>query len=125
MKAKLCVAACLLIASSAVTSAQAPEAAADDFVKTHYAKYEYRIPMRDGVKLFASVYVPQAGAFKDAGPYPFLMTKTPYSCAPYGEDKFPARVGPSQELMESNDRNRPLSEIEKAGKHRRQAIWAR
>jgi putative CocE/NonD family hydrolase len=76
-------------------------AATDDFVKTHYAKYEYRIPMRDGVKLFTSIYVPQVGAFKDAGPYPFLMTKTPYSCAPYGEDKFPAQVGPSRELLES------------------------
>jgi putative CocE/NonD family hydrolase len=89
-----------LLAVGRDLSAQAP-AAADDFVKSHYAKYEYRIPMRDGVKLFASVYVPQVGVFKDAGPYPFLMTRTPYSCAPYGEDKFPSRVGPSQELMES------------------------
>ena len=56
------VAVCLVAAVRA--NAQAP-AAADDFVKTHYAKYEYRIPMRDGVKLFASVYVPQVGAFKD------------------------------------------------------------
>ena len=57
--------------------------------------------MRDGVKLFVSVYTPQAGAFKDPGPYPFLMTRTPYSCGPYGEDKMPARLGPSQELLES------------------------
>src|ERR1700682_3528209 len=61
-----------LLAVGRDLSAQAP-AAADDFVKSHYAKYEYRIPMRDGVKLFASVYVPQVGVFKDAGPYPFLM----------------------------------------------------
>ncbi|MGH9598115.1 MAG: CocE/NonD family hydrolase, partial [Edaphobacter sp.] len=80
--------------------AQAP-AAGDDYVKTHYAKYEYRIPMRDGAKMFAAVYVPKMGAFKDAGPYPFLMTKTPYSCAPYGVDNFPARIGPNKELMES------------------------
>src|SRR5215471_5659358 len=93
------VAVCLVAAVRAV-SAQAP-AASDDFVRTHYAKYEYRIPVRDGAKMFAAVYVPKAGAFKDAGPYPFLMTKTPYSCGPYGEDKYPARVGPSQELMES------------------------
>ena len=101
MKAGFLVGCCVFAMAAHAVSAQAPEAAADDFVKTHYAKYEYRIPMRDGVKLFASVYVPQAGAFKDAGPYPFLITRTPYSCAPYGEDKFPARVGPSQELMES------------------------
>ena len=70
------------------------------FVREHYAKYEYRIPVRDGIKLFASVYVPQTG-FKDPGPYPFLMTRTPYSCGPYGEDKMPARLGVSQELLES------------------------
>ena len=93
------VVVCFLVAVRGA-SAQAP-AAADDFVKAHYAKYEYRVPMRDGVKLFTSVYVPVKGAFKDAGPYPFLMSRTPYSCSPYGEDKMPARVGPSQELMES------------------------
>ncbi len=53
--------------------------------REHYTKYEYRIPMRDGVKLFTSVMVP-----KDASKtYPFLMTRTPYSVAPYGEDEFP------------------------------------
>ena len=37
-------------------------------VREHYTKYEYRIPMRDGVKLFTSVLVP-----KDASTaYPFL-----------------------------------------------------
>src|SRR5882757_7543553 len=98
MKAGLCVAAGLLC-SGIAAFAQAPAAAAsDEFVRTHFAKYEYRIPMRDGAKMFAAVYVPKLGAFKDAGPYPFLMTKTPYSCGPYGVDKFPARVGPSQEL---------------------------
>jgi len=102
MTAMLRVAVVCGLAMVAVGSwAQAPAAAADDFVRTHYAKYEYRIPMRDGVKLFANAYVPVAGAFKDAGPYPILMTKTPYSCSPYGEDKFAARVGPSTELMES------------------------
>jgi len=57
--------------------------------------------MRDGAKLFAYAYVPVVGTFKDAGPYPILITKTPYSCAPYGEDKYATRVGPSAELMES------------------------
>jgi putative CocE/NonD family hydrolase len=101
MRAGVCFAAGLLLTGIASASAQAPAAASDEFVRTHFAKYEYRIPMRDGAKMFAAVYVPKAGAFKDVGPYPFLMTKTPYSCGPYGEDKYPARVGPSQELMES------------------------
>lgn len=61
-------------------------------VKAHYTKYEYRIPMRDGVRLFAAVYVP-----KDTShPYPFLMTRTPYSVGPYGEDHYKTRLGPSE-----------------------------
>ena len=95
------VAACLLVVAGYGVRAQAPGTAQQEFIKTHYAKYEYRIPMRDGVKLFVSVYTPLAGAFKDPGPYPFLMTRTPYSCGPYGEDKMPARLGPSEELLES------------------------
>ncbi len=95
------VAVCLFVVAGYGVRAQAPGPSQEEFIKTHYAKYEYRIPMRDGVKLFVSVYTPQAGAFKDPGPYPFLMTRTPYSCAPYGEDKMPARLGPSQELLES------------------------
>jgi putative CocE/NonD family hydrolase len=94
--------ACFLVVSAVGAWAQAPAAQTpDDFVRTHYAKFEYRIPMRDGAKMFVAAYVPKPGAFKDPGPYPFLMTKTPYSCGPYGVDKFPERVGPSKELMES------------------------
>ncbi len=80
----------------------APQPAAEDFVRAHYTKYEYRIPMRDGVRLFTAVYVPKASAFpSDPGPYPFLMDRTPYSVAPYGEDRYPARLGPSDEFEES------------------------
>ena len=78
--------------------AQQAAPAAEDFVRSHYTKYEYRIPMRDGVRLFTAVYVPKPGAFADAGPYPFLMDRTPYSVAPYGEDKYPQRLGPSDEF---------------------------
>lgn len=63
-------------------------------VREHYTKYEYRVPMRDGAKLFTAVYVP-----KDQGkPYPFLMVRTPYSVSVadgreganrYGVDHFP------------------------------------
>jgi putative CocE/NonD family hydrolase len=50
----------------------------------NYTKTEVYISMRDGVKLFTSVYIP-----KDQNTqHPFLMTRTPYSCAPYGKDKF-------------------------------------
>jgi putative CocE/NonD family hydrolase len=74
---------------------QAPqEPPKEDYVKAHYTKYEYRIPMRDGKKLFTSVYVP-----KDSSqPYPFLMDRTPYSVGPYGEDQYKKRLGPSDEF---------------------------
>lgn len=57
------------------------------YVRSHFTKFEYRIPMRDGARLFTSVYVPS-----DASPkkrYPFLMMRTPYSVAPYGADRYP------------------------------------
>ena len=63
-------------------------------VKAHYTKYEYRIPMRDGVHLFTSVYVP-----KDSSqPYPFLIDRTPYSVGPYGEDLYLTQLGPSPDF---------------------------
>ena len=80
-------------AVAALPSAVAGAEAADS-VRARYTKYEYRIPMRDGVKLFTAVYVP-----KDAGAsrrYPILLNRTPYSVAPYGSDAFPDNVGPSE-----------------------------
>lgn len=61
-------------------------------VRERYTKSEYAIPMRDGVRLFTSVYVP-----KDASRlYPFLLTRTPYSIAPYGPDTYRSSLGPSR-----------------------------
>jgi putative CocE/NonD family hydrolase len=40
--------------------------------------------MRDGIKLFTSIYVPKDNSEN----HPILMERTPYSCAPYGEDKW-------------------------------------
>jgi hypothetical protein len=63
-------------------------------VKEHYTKFEYRIPMRDGVHLFTSVYVP-----KDSSrAYPFLIDRTPYSVAPYGVDLYQNQLGPSPDF---------------------------
>jgi putative CocE/NonD family hydrolase len=91
-------AAFALIAVSPVVL-HAQDAPTENFVKSHYTKYEYRIPMRDGKKLFTAVYVPKVSAFPgDAGPYPFMMDRTPYSVGPYGEDQYPAHLGPSDEF---------------------------
>ena len=67
-----------------------------EYIRANYTKREVRIPMRDGVTLFAAVYTPA-----DASPshtYPILMTRTPYSSGPYGEDAFPEKLGPSVEF---------------------------
>jgi uncharacterized protein len=92
----------LLVMGFCRAQQSATDATAEDFVRAHYTKYEYRIPMRDGVRLFTAVYVPKAAAFLgDRGPYPFLMDRTPYSVAPYGEDHYPAHLGPSDEFERS------------------------
>jgi len=63
-----------------------------EYTRAHYTKFDYRIPMRDGVKLFTSVYAP-----KDTSqPYPMLMQRTPYSVAPYGIDNYRPAPGPSE-----------------------------
>jgi predicted acyl esterase len=49
---------CAWLAAGAGAQQPPQEAAKEDYVKAHYTKYEYRIPMRDGKRLFTSVYVP-------------------------------------------------------------------
>src|SRR5512146_2044841 len=60
-------------------------------LRAHYTKYEYRIPMRDGVPLYAAVYVPN----DTSQSYPILITRTPFGSAPYGPGNFPPRLGPA------------------------------
>lgn len=64
-------------------------------VKANYEKHEYRIPVRDGVKLFTSVYLPKDTSRK----YPIMFSRTPYTVAPYGEDKYKELLGPSEHFM--------------------------
>ena len=54
------------------------------WVLNNYTKKEVMIPMRDGIKLFTTIYAPKDVSEK----HPIIITRTPYSCAPYGEDKF-------------------------------------
>jgi putative CocE/NonD family hydrolase len=65
------------------------------FVRENYTKYEYRVPMRDGVKLFTAVYVPKEAA-SEGRTFPMMMTRTPYSVRPYGVDQYPTSLGPSE-----------------------------
>ncbi|HMO32381.1 MAG TPA: CocE/NonD family hydrolase [Lacibacter sp.] len=56
------------------------------WIRDNYIKKEIMIPMRDGVRLFTTVYIPR----DTSEAHPILMTRTPYSCAPYGEQQFRA-----------------------------------
>jgi putative CocE/NonD family hydrolase len=67
-----------------------------DSIRAHYAKQEFRIPMRDGKKLFTAVYEPR----DTSRTYPIMLNRTPYSVAPYGVDQLPFSIGPSDELAE-------------------------
>src|SRR4051794_13985919 len=82
-----------LVALALVLAAPTPPLLAQGLaaVKAQYTKYEYRIPMRDGVRLFTSVYVPK----DDSQTYPILLNRTPYSVAPYGIDQYKGDLGPS------------------------------
>jgi putative CocE/NonD family hydrolase len=81
------------------TPAAAPTPAASavnrDFVRENYTKFEYRIPMRDGVKLFTSVYIPK-DVFSDERTYPMMLQRTGYNVAPYGLEQYRASLGPSE-----------------------------
>ena len=60
----------------------APAAIPDtaQIIRSTYTNYDYRIPMRDGVKLLT--YVPKDSAQQ----YPILIQPTPYPVAPFGVD---------------------------------------
>ncbi|MFT4032291.1 MAG: CocE/NonD family hydrolase [Siphonobacter sp.] len=67
------------------------------WVKENYQKYEFKIPMRDGIKLHTAVYVPKDASASNQ--YPFLMQRTCYAVEPYGVDKYPSKLGPNSFLM--------------------------
>ncbi len=58
------------------------------WVHDNYYKIERMIPMRDGVKLFTAMYIPKDSSEK----HPILFNRTPYTCSPYGADKFNPRL---------------------------------
>jgi putative CocE/NonD family hydrolase len=65
------------------------------YVLENYTKVEQQITMRDGVKLFTSIYIPKDQSKK----YPFLINRTPYTVAPYGTDKFKTSLGNFPDMM--------------------------
>ncbi|MBL8151652.1 MAG: CocE/NonD family hydrolase, partial [Blastocatellia bacterium] len=76
----------LLLPCSFTTLAQ------QDFsVRDNYKKMEVTISMRDGTKLFTSIYLPK----DDSQKYPILLNRTPYSVSPYGAEAYRESLGPS------------------------------
>ena len=55
-------------------------------VREHYVKYEYRVAMRDGVRLLTTVLVPRDAS--GSKPYPFLLFRSPFGVGPYGPDEY-------------------------------------
>lgn len=79
---------CAVICALFLTSCGNP----DGFdVEAHYSKQEVQIPMRDGVELYATIYVPR----DTSQTYPFLIKKSPYSSGPYDEGEYLNHVGPT------------------------------
>ncbi|MDQ3279256.1 MAG: CocE/NonD family hydrolase, partial [Bacteroidota bacterium] len=65
------------------------------YMREHYDKVEYDIPMRDGAKLFTLVYIPKDKSKK----YPILLNRTPYNASNYGD--FKTYGHPSRYLVQS------------------------
>lgn len=70
------------------TTLAAPEGS-QTWAEGRLTKREVMIPMRDGVRLFTSIYTP-----KDTSQdYPILLLRTPYNSEPAGEKSYSNRLG--------------------------------
>ncbi|NER16362.1 CocE/NonD family hydrolase [Spongiivirga citrea] len=63
--------------------------------REYYDKKEVTIAMRDGIKLHTTIYSPKDTSKE----YPIIMSRTPYSCRPYGEDQYREKIGPNTTMM--------------------------
>ena len=69
-----------------------------------YTKHEVMVPMRDGVRLHTTLYIPK----DQRQQWPFMMMRTPYGVAPYGVENLPdasshralARFAPSPTMVQ-------------------------
>ncbi len=91
MKTKLLLSLIFVFSLSLFAQQPQPDSL-PDYIKANYNKREVMIPVRDGVKLFTSIYEPKDKSQK----YPVLLNRTPYTVAPYGADQFKTSIGPSE-----------------------------
>lgn len=73
---------CFLLMLITVHAAARDVATDAVWFRGHYTKKEVYITMRDGVRLFTTIYAPKDNAEK----HPILINRTPYSVSPYGAD---------------------------------------
>jgi putative CocE/NonD family hydrolase len=78
--------------------AEGPADTSAAWLAEHYTKFEYRIPMRDGARLFTRAFVPK----DDSQKWPILLTRTPYALKPYGEDNYPDSTGSFRTFAKDN-----------------------
>jgi hypothetical protein len=106
---RLVVAGSVLIGAALIVLPHSSKAASD--LSTRFTKTEALVPMRDGVKLFTSIYAPRCGDGTRASetapapsrpcpPRPIMLTRTPYGVDPYGPDAFPGALGPSEHFAD-------------------------
>ncbi len=81
---KYFILSCFLAVASMLTAQNADSL----WARENYYKIERMVPMRDGSKLFTAFYIPKDSSEK----HPILFNRTPYTCQPYGEDKFNPRI---------------------------------
>ncbi len=89
---KTCRLIALMFVPLIVTATLADDDGRGAYVRSHYAKFEYRVAMRDGRRLFTAVYVPN----DRSKTYPILLYRTPYAVGPYGTDRYARRLGPTE-----------------------------
>lgn len=61
------------------------------YIRNNYKKIEVMVPVRDGIKLYTSIYMPKDSTKK----YPIMMDRSPYGSGPYGPDDYKTSLGPS------------------------------
>jgi uncharacterized protein len=88
----------LLLCFSTQLMAQKEAVTDSAYIRDNYNKQEVYITMRDGVRLFTSIYTPK----NSAKPAPILLKRTPYTVAPYGKDAYMTRYQNSVMLREGN-----------------------
>lgn len=87
---------CLIITIPVYLHAQDAEKDPLGYIRQHYDKQEVYITMRDGIKLFTSIYSPKNQSIA----YPIIITRTPYDIEPEKE-QYSGRLGSYIHLMKS------------------------